>query len=200
MAVVVPVYFDYASALCFIAWRIGLRLEAELAVVMQWRPVHIAAQYPGWTAGRRIDDDARARIARVSVETGVSLRIPACWPESRAALEGSVFARERDRLALYHDAVFAAAYERGEDIGDRAVLVRAAREAGLPLGDFMEAIATRRGAAELAATLDEARQRGVVGYPTFMLGEFPLTGIQTYDTMQRLMLRHLERHGERLLH
>jgi len=40
----------------------------------------------------------------------VPLRIPACWLDSRAALEGAFFAEEHARLPEYHRGVFAAAY------------------------------------------------------------------------------------------
>jgi predicted DsbA family dithiol-disulfide isomerase len=198
MSVIVPVYFDYASALCFIAWRMSARLQAELDVIMRWRPVHIAAQYPSWKQGGLIGGDAREKIERVSHETGVPLRIPARWLDSRPALEGAVFAEEHRRLSDYHDAVFTAAYEHGDNIGDRRVLVRAADAAGLPMGRFMEWVATRRAGPQLAATLEEAREHGVVGYPTFLLGEFPLTGIHPYDTMKLLVARHIERCRDRL--
>ncbi len=196
--VVVPVYFDYASSLCYIAWRITLQLEAELDVVTRWRPVQIAAQYPQWRKGGLIGDDTRAKIERVAHETGIAVRIPERWLDSCAALEGAVFAEEHGPAVPYHAAVFAAAYERGEDIGDRMVLVRAATDAGLPVGRFRESLATRRAAPRLAAIRAEAQQLGVVGYPTFFLGDFPLTGIQPYETMKWLIARHLERTRARL--
>jgi predicted DsbA family dithiol-disulfide isomerase len=198
MPVVIPVYFDYASSLCYIASRIVARLEAELDVVVRWRPVHIAAQYAQCKHGTLIGGDTRGKIERVAQETGVPLRIPACWLDSQAALEGAFFAEEHGRLPEYHRGVFAAAYEGGEDIGERAILIRVADQAGLPVGQFMECLATRRTAPPLAATLEEARRHGVVGYPTFYLGEFPLTGIQPHDTMRLLFERHVERSRERL--
>jgi predicted DsbA family dithiol-disulfide isomerase len=197
LEVVIPVYSDYASSLCFIAWRIAARLEAELGVTMRWRPVHVAAQHPEWKHGALISGDTRAKIERVSQETSIALRVPERWLDSRAALEGAVFAEEWGCVAAYHREVFVAAYERAEDIGDREVLVRAAVAAGLPMGRFMEFVATRRAVLPLAAIRDEAQALGVVGYPTFLLGEFPLSGIQPFETMKLLVARHIERARER---
>ena len=198
MPVIIPVYFDYASSLCYIASRIAEQLTAELDVEMRWRPVHIAAHHHEWKQGGPIGGDTRAKIERVSQETGVALRVPERWLDSRAALEGAVFAEECGCAAAYHQEVFAAVYERGDDLGDRAVLVRAAAAAGLPVGRFMEWIATRRAAPQLAAIREEARQLRVIGYPTFLLGEFPLTGIQPYLTMKLLVARHIAHSGEQL--
>jgi predicted DsbA family dithiol-disulfide isomerase len=196
--VIVPVYFDYASSLCYIAWRIAARLEAELGVKMSWRPVHMAARHTEPRPGDLIGGDTRAKIERVAFETGIRLGIPARWCDSRAALEGAVLAEECGCPVAYHREVFAAVYERGDDIGNRTVLVRAAVAAGLPMGRFMEFIATRRGAPRLALIREEAQRLGVTGYPTFLLGEFPLTGIQPLETMTLLVARHIERVRERL--
>jgi len=193
LSTIIPVYFDYASSLCYIAWRIAARLEAELGVAMSWRPVHIAAQHPECRPGDLIGGDTRAKIERVASDTGMALRIPERWCDSRAALEGAVLAEECACAAAYHGEVFAALYERGDDIGDRTVVVRAAVAAGLPMGRFMEFVATRRAAPQLALIRDEAQRQGVAGYPTFLLGEFPLTGIQPLETMRLLLARHIER-------
>jgi predicted DsbA family dithiol-disulfide isomerase len=190
--VIIPVYFDYASSLCYIAWRITGRLEAELGVVFHWHPVHIAAQYPQRKQGEVIGDEIRANIERVARETGVTLRIPERWLDSRPALEGALFAEERGAFTAYHRGVFTAGYEHGADIGDRRVLVQIAGAAGLPIGSFMESIATRRAGPQLAAVQNEARRRAIVGYPTFLLGEFPLVGIQPYETMKVLIARHID--------
>jgi len=194
MPLVIPIYFDYASSLCYVAWQIMGRLESDLDVVGRWRPVHIAAQHPDWQPGLSLPDAARANVERVAREAGVALRIPARWLDSRAALEGALFADEHDRAAAYHAAVFQSVFEAGDDVSERAVLVRAATAAGLPVGSFMECIATRRMAPALAAVAHEARRHGVAGFPTFLLGGFPLTGVQAYDTMKLLIDRHLRRH------
>jgi hypothetical protein len=40
----------------------------------------------------------------------------------------------------------------------------------------------------------------VAGYPTFFLGEFPLTGIHPLETMRLLLQRYIERVAPRSLH
>jgi predicted DsbA family dithiol-disulfide isomerase len=126
--------------------------------------------------------------------------VPDQWLDSRAALEGALFARERDRLRPYQARVFEAAFVAGEDIADRYVLLRIARECDLPIGEFMQSLATRRHAAALAESAREAARWGVVGYPTFLLGELPLAGIQPLETMRLLLARHVERAAIHSLH
>jgi predicted DsbA family dithiol-disulfide isomerase len=200
MAVVIPVYFDYASALCFIAQALAPQLESDLDITFDWRPVQIAAHHPGWRKGEPLGAEARSKIERVAAETGVAVRIPDHWLDSRAALEGAIFARAHERLRDYHARVFEAAFVGGEDIADRYVLTRIARDSGLPVGEFMQSLATRAYGDELAVSTNEATRLGVAGYPTFFLGEFPLTGIHPLETMRLLLQRYIERVAPRSLH
>jgi len=52
----IPIYFDYASTLCYIAWRIVTPLEDELGFEALWKGVPIAARdfraKPGRVLGR----------------------------------------------------------------------------------------------------------------------------------------------------
>ena len=40
--IVIPIYFDYASTLCYVAWRIVGQLEPELGFTALWKGVPIA--------------------------------------------------------------------------------------------------------------------------------------------------------------
>ena len=200
MPVVIPVYFDYASSLCFIASVIGSQLEADLDIRLEWRPVEIASHHPSWRAGALIPADVRANILRVASETGVALDPPLRWLDSRAAALGACFARDHRMFPAYHQRVFAAAFREGRDIGDPNVLDDLAVAAGLPRADFATALQKGTYAGALEASLAEARALGVTGYPTFFLGEFPLSGIQPLPTMRLLFQRYLDRQVTRLVH
>ncbi len=198
MAVVVPVYFDYASSLCYIALCIADRLEAEVDVRMHWRPVPISQQYPRLRPGQELAPEVRANIDRVSNDTQVPVRIPRYWLHSRPALEGAVLAAEHGCFRAYHRAVFEAAYVRGEDIGDTVVLTRVAEDVGLPADRIHAWWRDGDGTQQLRHNLEDAQRAGVIGYPAFVFGEFPLTGIQPYETMRLLFVRYLQRRDNEL--
>jgi predicted DsbA family dithiol-disulfide isomerase len=46
----------------------------------------------------------------------------------------------------------------------------------------------------------EATTFGIVGYPTFMLGAFPLIGIQPAETMRLLIQRYVDKAREQVRH
>jgi hypothetical protein len=52
MAIAIPIYFDYASTLCYIAWRIVRELEAEMGFDAMWKGVPIALRDHRAKAGR----------------------------------------------------------------------------------------------------------------------------------------------------
>ena len=77
------------------------------------------------------------------------------------------------------DSLFIRYFERGEDIGDRGVLMDVAREVGMDL-DLVTRLYDEDADRDLLTNEEAlARQMGVSGVPTFILGEkFALVGAQ----------------------
>ncbi len=197
---VIPIYSDYASSLCYIAKKIMDALEEELAVELLWKGVQISRLQPGWKPGEALGERERGKILRVSHETGIDLRIPQRWLNSAPALEGALWAKEKGKFRQYHSAVFAAAFTEGRDIGDVEVLGSLVEGLGLDAQELMEHLQAGTFTARVQENEAEARRLGVVGYPTFMLGDFPLIGIQPRETMKLLLRRYLEKAQKRLFH
>lgn len=198
--VIVPIYYDYASSLCYVAKKIMEQLHGRLDIEPLWKGVQIARRHQGWKNGEMIGDEAKGKIFRVARETGVALRVPERWLDSSYALEGAEFAREHGRFADYHDRLFAAIFEEGKDVGDLPTLLGLAESIGLPAAKLEQALLTGRLTAQVKANETEAATFGVVGYPTFMLGEFPLVGIQPAETMHLLIQRYVEKKKEEVGH
>jgi predicted DsbA family dithiol-disulfide isomerase len=191
--IVIPVYFDYASTLCYIAWRIVGQLERELGFTALWKGVPIALRNYRTRPGLPLGPLELSRIRNVAAETGVAVEPPARWLDSDKALQGSELAREAGAFAAYHDAVFRAAFEQRADIGDLDVLGAIAARAGLESAYFRDEVERGRMAERIAANKSEADRFSALGYPSFILGDFPLTGIQPLETMRMLLARFIER-------
>jgi predicted DsbA family dithiol-disulfide isomerase len=200
LKVIVPIYYDYASSLCYVAKKIMDRLEGELAVELRWKGVQISRRHPGWKNGEAIGEQTQGKILRISRETGVPIRIPEKWLDSAYALEGAELAKDQGKFPEYHSAIFAAVFEDGKDIGDRKVLFSLAEQAGLPTAELERHLAEGTFTARVKETEAEATTFAVVGYPTFMLGPFPLIGIQPYETMKLLLQRYLEQAQKQVSH
>ncbi|HZO81282.1 MAG TPA: DsbA family protein [Candidatus Binataceae bacterium] len=190
---VIPIYFDYASTLCYVAWRIVVELERELGFAALWKGVPIALRNYRARPGQPLGALERARIQNVAAETAVAVEPPARWLDSQPALQGAEFAREAGAFRAYHDAVFRAAFEERADIGALDVLCAIAARAGLDPVRFRDALERGAMAERIAENKREADRFSALGYPTFVLGDFPLIGIQPIETMRMVLGRFLAR-------
>ncbi|MGH8007382.1 MAG: DsbA family oxidoreductase [Candidatus Binatia bacterium] len=196
--IIIPIYYDYASSLCYVAKKVMEQLAGQLEIELLWKGVQISRRHPGWKNGEMIDDEARGKIFRVARETGVTVRVPERWLDSTYALEGAEFAKEQGKFAMYHDAVFAATFEEGRDIGDLALVLSLAERIGLSTAALEQAL--HAGTFTARVKENEAAAAFVVGYPTFLLGEFPLVGIQPAETMRLLIQRYIDQVRQQIMH
>ena len=118
-------------------------------------------------------------------------RSPAQWIDSSAALEGAEVARDAGAFRKYHDTIFQAAFEEGIDIGDLRVLDSIARKSGIDSARFRSALQTHQMAPRIEEYRREADEFSALGYPTFILGDYPLIGIQLIATMRQVISRFI---------
>src|SRR6202158_6367861 len=166
----IPIFFDYASTLCYIAWRIVRELEDELGFEALWKGVPIALRDFRAKPGRTLGDLERQKVLMVAAETGILVAPPASWIDSTAALQGSELARDAGVFAAYHDAVFRAAFDAGEDISRPAVLEAIADRAGMDRADFRAGLESGRMESRLADHKRGAEEFSAVGDPCFIPG------------------------------
>jgi predicted DsbA family dithiol-disulfide isomerase len=194
--VVIPIYFDYASTLCYIAWRIVSELESELGFEALWKGVPISIRDFKARAGNQIGPREYQKVIMVAAETGVRVVPPKTWINSDAALMGAELAREGNAFPSYHGAVFRGAFDEGLDISNREVLADIAHRAGMDRERFLADLQSERMASRIAENKREADGQSALGYPTFILGEFPLIGIQPIDTMRLIFERYIRQREE----
>ncbi|MGH7923031.1 MAG: DsbA family protein [Candidatus Binatus sp.] len=192
----IPIYFDYASTLCYIAWRIVTPLEDELGFEALWKGVPIAARDFRAKPGRVLGERERQKVLFVAAETGIRVAPPPSWIDSTAALQGSEVARDAGVFPAYHDAVFRAAFDEGADPADPEVLDAIAERAGLDRSKFRTVLDTGAMSARIAGHKREADEFSALGYPTFILGDFPMIGIQPIETMRLVLGRFIRQRTE----
>jgi predicted DsbA family dithiol-disulfide isomerase len=194
--VVIPIYFDYASTLCYVAWRIVSDLERELEFEALWKGVPIRLRDGASRPGNALGPIERAKVINVIAETGVQVMPPERWIDSDAALQGAELARAANAFTAYHAAVFRAAFEHRQDIADTNVLTDIATGVGIDREVFIDGLRSRRMAQRIADHKAEADRFSALGYPAFILGDFPLIGIQPLETMRMLIRRFIDRRAQ----
>lgn len=191
MSLRVPVHYDLASTLCYVAHRTLPRLTEtlrELEIELVWRPLDLA-RLLGWQRGGVVAGHRRRNALAVAEEFGVALRMPSHWLDSRRALAFGLAQRDPAVAASWRERVFSAVFEEGRSIDRDDELARLARELGLTLDPH----AIDAGLDELARLTEQARDAEVTGVPTFQLGAWPLGGIQSDETMRAILGRWADR-------
>ena len=169
-----------------IRWRPYL-LDPSLPPEGVDRAAYLAAKFG---AGRDIDA-AHARIAAMGAEVGLAYRFDRITRtpstlDAHRLVHWAAVENLQTRTAME---LFRRYFELGEDISDPSVLTAtAATEAGLDPAAVARLLAGDADRAEVAAEARAARDMGVTGVPTFILGgQYVLTGAQPVDVWRKLI-------------
>jgi predicted DsbA family dithiol-disulfide isomerase len=191
----IPVYYDFASTICYVTHRVMERRAAELealGVALLWRPIDLA-RITGWPRGVEVEGPRRDNALRVAAEFGVPVHMPARWLDSRAAQALALELRGTPREAAWRERVWTAVFEEGRDIGEARELQRLTADLGLDLPvpadvDWL---------ARLDGETRAAYEAGITGVPTFDLGGWFLCGLQDDETTHKLLQRFVQRRRQR---
>lgn len=194
----VPVHFDFASSICFVAHRVASRFApklAELEISLRWTPVDLT-RITSVQRGSVAPAPALENAERVARELAVPLVMPAQWIDSRIANSAAILCETTDRADALRERVFSAHFERGQVLEGGDALAPLLSELGLSFcaERWDEALE------ELAERTERAREQHVTGVPTFMLGAWPFGGIQDEQTMNLIFERFASRARSGELH
>jgi len=107
---------------------------------------------------------------------------------SRPALLAAEFAREQGKFQAFHDAVFAAYFSFGLDIGDLDVLRQIASDVGIDADALAGAVKSGKHLPMLERTKEDAARLGVTGVPTFVINDKrTIVGAQPLDVFRKTL-------------
>jgi len=169
-------WFEFASTYSYPA---AMRIEREArarGVALEWKPFLLgpifAAQ--GWTdspfnlypdKGRYMWRD----LERICARLGLPLSRPRIFPQNSVlAARVACMAAKETWCGAYVRAVYSANFAEGRDISQPEVVDACLRAAEAPAG-LLEKVADHKGL--LRANTDEARERGIFGAPSFVVGD-----------------------------
>ncbi|MDP6540561.1 MAG: DsbA family protein [Planctomycetota bacterium] len=187
----VPVHYDFASTICYVAHRVMERMAPtlqELAIELDWIPVDLT-QITGYGRGAAMPELRRDNARRIGAELGVEVEPPPIWLDSRLLGAAALIARSRGRDAGWRERVWTALFEERREPPDLEGTVFMARDLALVLApaEFEDA------SIDLDALTLAAVEAQVTGVPTFMLGRWPFGGIQSEETMTHVLERYARR-------
>jgi predicted DsbA family dithiol-disulfide isomerase len=113
--------------------------------------------------------------------------MPPHWIDSRPAAAVALALHGTPKEAAWRERVWTAVFEESRDPDDDGELASWARDLALDPAVLETPVAS------VEAATDRARALGVDGVPTFLLGSWPMPGIQDDATMLGLLRRFAER-------
>ena len=194
--ITVPVWYDFASTLCYVTHRVMERMAPALAeqeLILDWQPLDLTQLLGPYRRGEPMPEDRRTNARRVADDLGVAVEAPAVWHDSRSVGAAAIALAGTPHEESWRERVFTAFFEERLDApGDDGVLAWF-RDLGWTLApDALSA-----GRERLSTRTEVAREAMVTGVPTFMLGEWPFGGIQTEETMEHVLRRYAARIRQR---
>ena len=166
-------------------------LQAEATgVEIIWRAFELRPEpvQPRDPQGEYLQRVWRDSVYPLAARLGMKMKLPPVQPRSRRAHEAAQWARSLGRFDDFNAAIFTAFFERGEDIGEAAVLLRLASALGLEAEALHLALERHEYQAGVLADEREAASLGVRGVPAFIAERrAALSGVQSADTLSSLI-------------
>jgi predicted DsbA family dithiol-disulfide isomerase len=201
MALKVTLFSDFICPFCYIGFHTLRKMQQEFDLDVDWRGFQI---HPDWPAtgipaekiyGAQGSDARKAgweRISSMATEIGLTMRPPSVLTNSHNALAACEYAVAASKGEEFEERVFRAYFGEGSNIGDVEVLKKLAGDIGLDPAQVVDAIASPEVQLKLKNNAIVAHQHGVSGVPTFFIGNYPLVGAQSEDTMRKILTRATE--------
>ena len=133
-------------------------------------------------------DRMMGHLRTMGAQFGIAFADRPFLSNSRPALIAAEFARDHDRFQQVHEAIFAAYFSQGLDIGNLDILADILRTAGLDPESFRSAVADGTYTNRLQQAQQDAAAAGVTGVPTFVLaGSRTVVGAQPLDVFRQAL-------------
>lgn len=166
-AVPVVVFSDFACPFSYVTEAALRRMQAagEVAAThLAWELYPAPAPLPPADAGEWMD-----ALRPLANELGLALRIPPP-ARTRKAHEAAAFAASKNVGPAMREALFAAYFGQGRDVGRIDVLVEIGAGLGLDATELKVVLDVDTFSGRVAAEQDAALRAGVQGVPTIVVG------------------------------
>ncbi|MFC1578784.1 2-hydroxychromene-2-carboxylate isomerase [Pseudomonadota bacterium] len=167
----VKLFFNFRSPYCYIASKTLFQIYDDFHVNLVWRPLG------GW-AGRSSPERAKVKvplvrqdIRRITGKMGIPMNPPPITTDPTKAGAASLLAEERNLLRPWIVEIMRAEWAQGRDIGDAQVLLEVGLAVGLDEAELLASFADAQKLAQLDANWEEAQDLGLIGVPSFQVGD-----------------------------
>ena len=201
--ITVDVVSDVVCPWCYLGKaRLELAIaevQDEVGVDVNWRPYRLNPEIPpegvdhqssliAKLGGKEAVDRAHAMLSQLGKEVGVNydfdaVKISPNTLDAHRLIHWAILeSREiQDRVVT---ALFKANFEEGRNVGDHAVLLEIAGDAGLDRSVIQSLLATDADKDTVISEIDAAQKMGVSGVPFFIFdGQYAVSGAQMPEVL-----------------
>ncbi len=179
-------FYDYGSPYSYLADALLPALAARHGVALQHRPLLLGAVFKATGNRSPMQEPTLAKrryggaqLQRTAALHGIAFAPNPHFPINTLAVMRLAVAAQRENVfETFHRALYPAFWQRGLDLGARAVQEAVINDAGLDAQKLLRrAAADDAVKAELRANTEEAVERGVFGAPTCFVGAQMFFGV-----------------------
>ena len=182
--VIIRIYYDFASTLCYLSHRVLSELDEEIAALgieLEWKPIDLTMIVP-WDRGDSFTPEIRQAVHGTGVSLGIEVEMPDPWLDSRPASQIALAMPCARSEARWRSSVFYAFFEeRARELSDRQM------ELAAKLLDGAEHGAENHDFNRVLATTEEAIALGIEGVPTLLADTWLAGGVYDSETMLKLL-------------
>ena len=167
----VKLFFNFRSPYCYLASKTLWPITDDFNSTIIWRPVG------GWSLRsppERVKNKmplVRQDIARFAKRLNIALTPPPITTDPTIAGAASLLAEEKGLLREFINEVMHQEWAEGQDIGDPNVLIKVGNKIGLDSAELTASFTNESRLQQLQQNAEEAAEIGVIGVPTFVIGE-----------------------------
>ncbi len=150
-------------------------LAEELSFEVDRRPYLLRPDSPPEGAARRLFDgetetEFNPQMQERAKGVGFVMRRPQWSPNTMRVHEATVYAKGKGKDGQFHHLAAAAYWESAADLNDLAVLKGIAQNAGMDWADLGPRIESGEYHDTVVREYEAAKEKGVTGTPTYMIG------------------------------
>ena len=108
---------------------------------------------------------------------------------SHQSLKANEFAKKYSKQDEFHIAIFKAYFEDGKNIGNMEVVLKIGEKVGLDKEKLKTYIESEEAERAIEASSNEARELGITGVPTFIIGDKMIVGAQSYKVLKEAITK-----------
>lgn len=183
----VKFYFNFRSPYCYLASKTMWSIVDNFHVNMVWKPVG------GWnlrsepSRAKKKLPIARQDMARFARRLGIPVNPPPVETEPTPAGAASLYAQQQGKLREFIIETMRIEWAESRNIGLPEVLTEVANRTDLNPDQLLAASQDEHNLAQLEKNAQEAEDDGVIGVPSFVIGEELFWGQDRID----FVLEHL---------